>query len=531
MSSSALTPAAAAGAPVGGASSKLILLDASKRETHHGNNGFKRLHRRLRNNFKVEVNKDPLTRERLNEASLVIFGGPREKFSAAEFKIMKEYLEAGGSALFMLGEGGEEKYSTNINFLLEEFGISFNNDSVARTVYYKYLHPKEVFIGNGVLNRGMIEGTKSFSKREGGKSEKRRAKQSAMKMKKRDENTKDNGGLEFVYPYGSTLNVQKPAVALLSSGHISYPLNRPIVACAQTSGSPTWEKKDAGRIGVVGSVEMFSDDWINSEENEKIFDVMCKWLLGESGVVWDHADAEDPDVSDYHHIPNTEALAERLRSCLQEGDPLPQDFTELFTDDVFKFDTHLIPEAVNLYKTLGVKHEPLTLIPPQFEAPLPPLVPAVFVPAMREPPPPALDQFDLDEHFASERLRLAQLTNKCDDDDLEYFVRESGEILGVVREMGVDPEHLKGEHGAKQILDFMLRELVRYKKLNQDEPSAALRLGNGENDAVQANSSFRNSFMGSDRSNIVKLRDEIEDEEETFALSNHAYNEYKESKE
>ena len=44
-------------------------------------------------------------------------------------------------------------------------------------------------------------------------------------------------------------------------------------------------------------------------------------------------------------------------------------------------------------------------------------------------------QFDLDEHFASERLRLAQLTNKCNDDDLEYYVKESGEILGVTSQL------------------------------------------------------------------------------------------------
>lgn len=41
---------------------------------------------------------------------------------------------------------------------------------------------------------------------------------------------------------------------------------------------------------------------------------------------------------------------------------------------------------------LNVKHEPLSLIPPQFVCPLPPLQPAVFPPTMREPPPPALDQ-------------------------------------------------------------------------------------------------------------------------------------------
>ena len=55
-----------------------------------------------------------------------------------------------------------------------------------------------------------------------------------------------------------------------------------------------------------------------------------------------------------------------------------------------------------LYETLGVPHDPLTLIPPQFECPMPKLSPATFPPAMREPAPPALDQFDLDEHFAKE---------------------------------------------------------------------------------------------------------------------------------
>ncbi|CAN0507516.1 unnamed protein product, partial [Scytosiphon promiscuus] len=40
------------------------------------------------------------------------------------------------------------------------------------------------------------------------------------------------------------------------------------------------------------------------------------------------------------------------------------------------------------------------------------LLAAVFPPIVRDPPPPALDRFDLDEHFASDRIRLAQITNK-----------------------------------------------------------------------------------------------------------------------
>ena len=42
----------------------------------------------------------------------------------------------------MLGEGGEAKLGTNVNYLTEEFGIMVNSDCVVRTVYYKYLHPK-----------------------------------------------------------------------------------------------------------------------------------------------------------------------------------------------------------------------------------------------------------------------------------------------------------------------------------------------------------------------------------------------------
>ena len=82
------------------------------------------------------------------------------------------------------------------------------------------------------------------------------------------------------------------------------------------------------------------------------------------------------------------------------------------------------------YEQLGVKHEPLRLITPQFETPLPPLQAAVFPPTFRELPNPQLELFDLDEAFSSEKARLAQITNKCTDDDIEYYVREGADILG-----------------------------------------------------------------------------------------------------
>ncbi len=54
---------------------------------------------------------------------------------------------------------------------------------------------------------------------------------------------------------------------------------------------------------------------------------------------------QDTELSEYMRIPNTKALSERLRSCLQEHDPLPKDFQKLFNDTLFKFDTDVIPEV------------------------------------------------------------------------------------------------------------------------------------------------------------------------------------------
>uniref|UniRef100_A0A0B6ZRY0 Intraflagellar transport protein 52 homolog n=1 Tax=Arion vulgaris TaxID=1028688 RepID=A0A0B6ZRY0_9EUPU len=129
---------------------------------------------------------------------------------------------------------------------------------------------------------------------------------------------------------------------------------------------------------------------------------------------------------------------------------------------MFKLDTSLVPKSIKAFDELKVKHEALTLITPQFETPLPPLVPAVFSPSFQELPPPALELFDLDEQFSSEKVRIAQITNKCTDDDLEYYVRECGDILGVLH-------HLPQENRtAKHILEHICTQIVEFKKLNQD---------------------------------------------------------------
>ena len=40
---------------------------------------------------------------------------------------LTEFLNNGGCIFVMMSEGGEQKADTNINFLLEQYGISVNN--------------------------------------------------------------------------------------------------------------------------------------------------------------------------------------------------------------------------------------------------------------------------------------------------------------------------------------------------------------------------------------------------------------------
>jgi len=417
-----------------------IVFNSSKRE---------KWHRKLRSHYKVQTNKDELTLEILRGAdstqSVFVMGGPQDVFTTPEFEVLKQYVAEGGNVLLMLGEGGEGQYGTNINYFIEEYGMSVNEDAVVRTVYYKnpqsfnkYLHPKEAYVSTGIVNR---EITRVASSKQAGSQS--------------DSSGSEKKSLAFVYPFGATLNVQKPSIPIMSTGYLSFPLNRPVGAVFQHN------KGAGGRIVVLGSVHFCHDDYIDKEDNIRIMDFCMQWLMGAEGVTLNHIDAEDPEINDYQQLPDTAALGISVRSCLQEGEDLPRDFTKLFDETLFKFDTNLIPEAVAMHETLRVQRGTLSLIQPQFEVPQPPLNPAVFPPALQEQPTPALDLFDLDEEFASDRIRLAHVTNKCSDKDLPYFICQAGEMLGVTTELA---PHEQGN--PKAILEHMMEQLANWKKLH-----------------------------------------------------------------
>ena len=51
------------------------------------------------------------------------------------------------------------------------------------------------------------------------------------------------------------------------------------------------------------------------------------------------------------------------------------------------------------------------------------------------------------------------ITNKCSDDDIEYYIRECGDILGVT-------QNVENPDDPKAILHYIFQEIVKYKSSN-----------------------------------------------------------------
>jgi intraflagellar transport protein 52 len=218
-------------------------------------------------------------------------------------------------------------------------------------------------------------------------------------------------------------------------------------------------KSGKGKICVLGSVKYFENNYIEKEENKKVVEGLIKWCLGiiNPGITKPN---KEVTIKDYTYIPNIISLSDKVKSCLEEAKEPPRNFNDLFDMNLYTIDNNLVPESIELYDKLHVKHEILGIIPPQFETPLPPLQLAVFDPIIKDFSVPSLELFDLDEQFASEKIKLAQVTNKCNDEDLEYYIRECSDILGI-------SGRIDSKNDPKAVLAYVMKELINYKKLNQ----------------------------------------------------------------
>lgn len=377
---------------------KNIIVNSSKQEFFKLNENFKIFHRKLKLFSKVLVNKDEISLEVLQNCSVFIIPAPQLPFEENELDSLKNFIFMGGRIMVLLNEGNSND-RCNINILLEHFGIIPNLDSLIRTHYYKYFHPKECYIGDSKVTPSLM---------------------------------KEKLDLTLVYPFGCTLNVNKPSVVAFTSGSTSFPVNR-------TLGAIYYNEKTKGRLVAVGSGHMFSDKYIDYEQNDKFREVFMDFLTSPDDINFMTMDHDDIDSIDHHIVPETAELAEKPQLCLTDAINSTNfvDYYKLFDHRMNSMNTVVVPKALKLYDELGVKHEPLKIITPKFEAPYPPLQPAVFPPSFRDLPPPQLELFDLDDAFSSIFSTLAQFTNKylmkndTTESDVEFYIKGCGRILSI----------------------------------------------------------------------------------------------------
>lgn len=75
-----------------------------------------------------------------------------------------------------------------------------------------------------------------------------------------------------MYPFGCSLSVKNQATVLLSSGPTAYPHNECVFA--------EYRHQNNGSLFVIGSWQLFSDEYFELEENHKIF----QFILNQIGT-------------------------------------------------------------------------------------------------------------------------------------------------------------------------------------------------------------------------------------------------------
>ena len=322
---------------------------------------------------------------------MLVIAGATSQLSAAETSAVRDFLSGGGGLLAMAG--AHANTSCGAAALLRENGVEIAGDAVVRTTYETYFHPKEVLVKDGVCNETLAAVTAKAKAGSGGAAGKANGDITSVLGERAGANgqtIRRAGGLhqqhddmdddmlrssaQVVFPHATSLGVVAPARTLMDTGSVSYPIHRPIVAaCSKLRSGGGGDSDAGGRLLAIGSCCIFEDAWLDKEDNNKLMEFAFKFLKPGSGVDLgeesdDRFGADDADVNESSNpLPETAKLAERLRSCLQESEELPSDFRTLFDLKSFSFNFNHVPEAVDLYEALNVKHTPLTLIPPQFE--------------------------------------------------------------------------------------------------------------------------------------------------------------------
>ncbi|KAK9839205.1 hypothetical protein WJX81_001213 [Elliptochloris bilobata] len=240
--------------------------------------GYKQLLRRLGATYTSEVvaAMAPLAPRALAGAELVILACPQRRLGRAELAAVRSVVNRGGALLVLAAAGGDRAAGSNLNAVLEPYGISVEANTALRAVpHARSLHPAEPLVADGLCARPSAAPEPGI----------------------------------FVYPRGATLDVAPPAVAVLATGRMLHPPQCPV--------SALWEGAEGERVAVAGSAEMFSDAWLPRECNAALLDWLLAWLQPGSKHAPVEYVAEAPVLGRALLVPDIASLSENLRCCFQ----------------------------------------------------------------------------------------------------------------------------------------------------------------------------------------------------------------------
>ncbi|CDJ52139.1 hypothetical protein, conserved [Eimeria brunetti] len=290
--------------------------------------------------------------------------------------------------------GGSNNSSSNVNFLLEEMGLSLAADSVVAVIpptpqqqHRGVYHPREV-----VLQQQQLVG----------ENMQQEMKQQQQQHQGGTSNGSDSGDSVFVYPYGSTVYVQAPAVPLVCSSNCCSPSQRPLIAAAAATGG--------GVVVAAGSSKLLQDPYLNLYSNAELVRLLLQLLLGRLSLQQLQPTKGEvaAAISKYTRQTDTEVLSLLPQPCLEAPPDVPKDFRLLHQQQSFALQPRLLLQLQQLLQQVNTNPigKPLELIKPKLLQPFPPLRPALHPPITPDFPDPPMPLVDLDSLMMSPQQRL-----------------------------------------------------------------------------------------------------------------------------
>ncbi|CDJ62888.1 hypothetical protein, conserved [Eimeria necatrix] len=286
-------------------------------------------------------------------------------------------------SILVLGGSGS---SSNVNFLLEEMGLSLAADSVVAVTpptlqqqQRGVCHPREV-----VLQQQQLVGA------------------SMQHLLQQQQGHTSGSRATFIYPYGSSVYVQHPAVPLLCSSNCCSPSQRPLIAAAAAAGG--------GFVVVCGSSRLLQDPYLSLYSNTDLVRLLLQLLLGHISLQQLRPTAAEAAaaVRKYIRQTDTEIMSLLPQPCLEAPPDASNDFRSLHQQQSFAVQPRLLKHLQQLLKQVKANpiDKPLEPIKPTLLQPFPTLRPALHPPITPCFRAPSLPLVDLDSLFMSPQQHL-----------------------------------------------------------------------------------------------------------------------------